>query len=162
MAIVEAAKGWKSPLGITGDQMRETVDYLMGNRPFPVPDANGKAVMVQDQQIDILVFWTANGQDGPGWNWFASDVDQEAAIISITANVKAGGTVPTPEPAPDPIAALTAQVSTLQKQFYEHTQMLNDAMAKAAQVEAKLNDPATVRDLLIRALTSQPTTQPTK
>lgn len=134
MAIVEAAKGWKSPLGITGDQMRETVDYLMGSRPFTVPDANGKPVGIQGRQIDMLVFWTANGQDGPGWNWFASNADQEAAIIDITAKIKTPSVPPTPAlpvvSQPEELAkALNARMDGMQKQIDDHARMLDATRA---------------------------------
>lgn len=140
MAIVEAAKGWKSPLGITGDQMRETVDYLMGARPFTVPDANGKPVGVQGRQIDMLVFWTANGQDGPGWNWFASNADQEAAIIDITAKIKTLPAAPIPVPPivtqPEELAAVKSRMDRLQQQVDDQGKLLADAVLKAGQAKA--------------------------
>ncbi len=154
MAIVEAAKGFKSPISVTGDQMRETVDYLMGARPFPVPDANGKPVMVQGKQIDMLVFWTANGQDGPGWNWFASNGDQEAAIVGITAKFKTANI--------DPVAVLQSKVAALDAQIG----VLNDAIGAQGQTIAALTRAnadqqsrlATAAKVL--AGTTQPTTQP--
>lgn len=153
IAIVEAAKKWSAPVGITGDQMRETVDYLMGARPFPVPDANGKPVMVQCKQIDMLVWWTANGHDGPGWSWFASNGDQEAAIVGITAKIKT--------PSADPLIELRAQVAERDAQIG----VLNAALDAQAIVNRDLNVKVTDRDARIaaaaRALSAtQPTTQP--
>jgi hypothetical protein len=113
VAIVEAAKGWNSALSVTPDQMREQVDYLVGNRPFPVPDANARQVQVQGRQIDILVWWTANGQDGPGWNWFASTPAQEAALIEITAKLKAPAPSTQPTTQPTDLAPILAQLDAL-------------------------------------------------
>lgn len=124
IAIVEAAKGWNSPLGVTGDEMRETVDYLMGVRPFPVPDANAKPINVQYRAADVVVFWTANGQSGPGWKWDVMTDDERAALIDITARIKDTGMMPVPTTLPttlpvpstlpttqpDPIATLAAKV----------------------------------------------------
>lgn len=83
IAIVEAAKGWKAPLGVTAAQMIEQAEYLMGEKPFPVPDANARPVTFQGQLANVLVFWTANGQDGPGWRWDVCTDEQLAAMKTI-------------------------------------------------------------------------------
>lgn len=95
IAIVEAAKGWRAPLGVTGAQMIEQAEYLMGDRPFPVPDANARPVQYQGQLADALIFWTANGQDGPGWRWDVCTDDQLAAMKTITNRYAAPATQPT-------------------------------------------------------------------
>jgi hypothetical protein len=100
--IIEAAKNWKAPLGVTGAQMREQVDYLMGRRSFPVPaDATGKAVQYQGQVADGVIFWTANGQDGPGWNWYAGNDEQQTTMRALVSELK-GSPLPTPPPNPNP------------------------------------------------------------
>jgi hypothetical protein len=132
VAIVEAARGHKSPLGITGDEMRETVDYLTGQRPFPVPDANARPVMTHLPPIDALIFWTANGQSGPGWRWDATNDDQRLALIDITTRLK---TQPPPPPATQPseLDTLRAKLAATEA---ERDAARADAATKAAERDA--------------------------
>lgn len=131
-AFVEAQKGWKSPLGVTPDQMREEVAYLTGQKAFPFPNVTGKTILtIQQPLIDILIWWTANGQDGPGWKWIAQTPEQAAAQTDITKALL--GTSPTPAPVPDADALAKAlrDLATAQRDKA-------DALAQVADLRTQL------------------------
>lgn len=164
-AIIEAAKNWRAPLSVTPAQMREQVDYLIGNRAFPVPDANGKPVQFQGKLVDIIVWWTANGQDGPGWRWIASTDEQLAALEEITRNIKASSpaTRPTTNPAPVPevnpdIAALRVDIADIKTRI---DVLQSNTLARQMDQQAQLDAAAAFIDAIRRAAATQPTTQRT-
>jgi hypothetical protein len=117
-SFVEAAHKAGAPLSVTPAQMQTEVDHLTGVLPFDVPDANAQPVKATEN-IDILCWWTANGQSGPGWNWWASDPDQEAMMKTITGKLLSG----TPNTdqrltlLETQMAAMASTVSTMQGQM---------------------------------------------
>jgi hypothetical protein len=85
LVILEANKGYKSPLRVTPAQMAEQLEYVMGDRPFPIPDANAKPLNVQSRLADMVVYWTANGQDGPGFDWDTTTPEQRDMMRRLIA-----------------------------------------------------------------------------
>lgn len=153
-AIIEAAKNHRAPLGVTPAQMREQVDYLIGNRPFPVPDANAKPVQFQGKLVDIIVWWTANGQDGPGWKWIASTDEQLAALEEITRSIKTppAATQPSTRPTEPTLAEIRVQFDALQAAFDAQTDLVNTLRTNGADLKTRLdvlqsNTAAAVADL---------------
>jgi hypothetical protein len=146
-AFVEAQKGWNSPLAVTPDQMREQVAYLAGDKAFPFPSPTGKSTLsVKQPLIDILIWWTANGQSGPGWKWIAQTPEQAAAQTDITRALLGTSLPPLPDdPAPDPRDALIAE---LKWQVVDADRATADALAKVADLETQLaNANVTVKAL---------------
>jgi hypothetical protein len=98
----------------------------------------------------------------PGWGSFdmtAPDVVERMISVNAKLNQLFNAPQSSPEPTPDPVAVLTQQVADLKGQLDAQGRTIAEVTAKAAALDAKLNDPATAREMLLRALT--PATQPT-
>jgi hypothetical protein len=137
--------------------MREQVDYLIGARPFPVPDSKARPVDYQGKLVDIIVWWTANGQDGPGWRWIASTDEQLAALEEITRAIK----TPTPTTLPSTRPAdpdLATRIDVLRS---ETAAALEDIRAENARLKAQA-DANTAFLNAVRAAATQPATQRTQ
>lgn len=106
-AFIEGAKGWNSPLSITGDQMFQICNYLMG-KSFPGPRPNSEMTL---SGVKMFILWSANGQSGPGWKWDAMNDEQVTAWKAICNKMDpqhpawTSGPV-TPSPADDTAARL--------------------------------------------------------
>ena len=103
--IVEANTGWNSPLAVTADEMRQQRDFLLGRAAFPFPSdpvADGRQAVAKKLTVlpKVWVWWTGNGQDGPGWKWIAQSDEQATCQAAITAELL--GTAPQPAPDPEP------------------------------------------------------------
>jgi hypothetical protein len=136
--FVEAAKGWNSPLGVTPDQMREQVAYLTGQKAFPFPSPTGKSTLtIQQPLIDILIWWTANGQSGPGWKWIAQTPEQAAAQTDITKALlpqQPSPIEPTPVPSPD------AEIARLSRDLATALQEKADALRQVVDLQTQLGN----------------------
>jgi hypothetical protein len=147
-AFVEAQKGWNSPLAVTPDQMREQVAYLTGDKAFPFPSPTGKSTLsVKQPLIDILIWWTANGQSGPGWKWIAQTPEQAAAQTDITRGLLGTTLPPLPDdPAPDPRDALVAELQRQVADAEKRAETAADQYAVCAARVVELQD--AIRGLL--------------
>lgn len=157
--IVEAQKGWNSPLAVTPDQMREQRDYLLGRKPFPWPvddvfDGSKKTTDSIKVMPRLWVWWTGNGQNGPGWKWIAQTDEQRQAQIEITTELLGTPAAPPPEPGPLPDAPVTrAEWEAWKVQVNEAINAVGDAALKAAHAaELASADVTSARDTAAEAV----------
>jgi hypothetical protein len=128
--------------------MREQVAYLTGDKAFPFPSPTGKSTLsVKQPLIDILIWWTANGQSGPGWKWIAQTPEQAAAQTDITRGLLGTSLPPLPDnPAPDPRDALVAELQRQVADAEKRAETAADQYAVCAARVVELQD--AIRGLL--------------